>query len=272
MARGAERGRAAEFAPGNPSGGWTHMTDGEHDFSEAFGCTAQNCKEKHVGPGMAIAPQTQAHGATPNDLSVVAAQLAEAACRARHGDREAAIAHIAHAVALLQHTSSPGPAAARMAAVRERRVKAAARLALQARRQTAASGANVARKTGAACAPTASSSHQLDQIRLRRVLSYISINIDDDITLADLAGIAGYSPFHFARKFTLALGVPPHRYVSRMRLERAMAELATGKLPLAEIALNAHFSSQASFTRAFHRATGMTPKEYRAGASDTGSR
>jgi acyl-CoA reductase-like NAD-dependent aldehyde dehydrogenase len=41
-----------------------------------------------------------------------------------------------------------------------------------------------------------------------------------------------------------------------------MAELAAGKLPLAEIALNAQFSSQASFTRAFHRATGMTPKEY----------
>jgi AraC family transcriptional regulator len=41
-----------------------------------------------------------------------------------------------------------------------------------------------------------------------------------------------------------------------------MAELAAGKLPLAEIALNAQFSSQASFTRAFHRATGITPKGY----------
>jgi AraC family transcriptional regulator len=48
-----------------------------------------------------------------------------------------------------------------------------------------------------------------------------------------------------------------------MRLGKTMAELAAGKLPLAEIAFNAHFSSQASFTRAFHRATGMTPKEYR---------
>jgi AraC family transcriptional regulator len=41
-----------------------------------------------------------------------------------------------------------------------------------------------------------------------------------------------------------------------------MAELAASKLSIAEIALNAHFSSQASFTRAFHRAIGMTPKEY----------
>jgi AraC family transcriptional regulator len=113
------------------------------------------------------------------------------------------------------------------------------------------------------CKPTESSAHSLDHTRLRRVLDYIAANIGDDITLADLAGAAGYSPFHFARKFTLAMGLSPHRYISRMRLENAMAELAEGKLPLAEIALNAHFSSQANFTRAFHRATGMTPKEYR---------
>jgi AraC family transcriptional regulator len=112
-------------------------------------------------------------------------------------------------------------------------------------------------------APTESSAHSLDHIRLRRVLEYIDANFRNDITLENLAEVAGYSAFHFARKFTLAMGVPPHRYISRMRLENAMAELAAGKLSLAEIALNAHFSSQASFTRAFHRASGMTPKEYR---------
>lgn len=114
-----------------------------------------------------------------------------------------------------------------------------------------------------ACVPTETSAHRLNDIRLRRVLDYIAANIEDDITLGQLAGIAAYSPFHFARKFVLAMGVSPHRYISRKRLEKAMAELAAGKLPLAEIALNAHFSSQASFTRAFHRGTGMTPKEYR---------
>jgi AraC family transcriptional regulator len=114
-----------------------------------------------------------------------------------------------------------------------------------------------------ACAPTESSAHSLDHIRLRRVLDHIAANVEGDITLVDLAGIAGYSPFHFARKFTLAMGISPHRYISRIRLEHAMAELAAGKLPLAEIALNAQFSSQASFTRAFHRVTGMTPQAYR---------
>jgi AraC family transcriptional regulator len=111
--------------------------------------------------------------------------------------------------------------------------------------------------------PVALDAHPLDHIRLRRVLDYISTNVDDDITLADLARVAGQSPFHFARKFTLAMGVSPKRYVSRMRLDRAMAELAAGKFPLAQIAHNAGFSSQASFTRAFRRSTSITPQEYR---------
>jgi AraC family transcriptional regulator len=113
------------------------------------------------------------------------------------------------------------------------------------------------------CASIESTSYHIDQRRIRRVLDYISANIADDITLENLAAIAGYSAFHFARKFTLAMGISPRRYISHRRLENAMAELAASKLPLAEIALNAQFSSQASFTRAFHRATGMTPKEYR---------
>jgi AraC family transcriptional regulator len=63
--------------------------------------------------------------------------------------------------------------------------------------------------------------------------------------------------------FTAAAGVSPHRYVSQRRLKSAMAMLAIGKLPLSEIAHRSGFSSQASFNRAFRRATGMTPGDYR---------
>ena len=111
--------------------------------------------------------------------------------------------------------------------------------------------------------PVESSAHRLDPIRLRRVLDFIQANIESNITLVDLAAVAGYSPFHFARKFSLTMGIAPHRYISRLRLDAAMTELATSKLSLSEIAINAQFSSQASFTRAFRRATGWTPKEYR---------
>jgi AraC family transcriptional regulator len=113
-----------------------------------------------------------------------------------------------------------------------------------------------------ACVPADADVSSLDRARLGRALEYVDANIAGSISLADLAGAAGYSQFHFARKFKRAVGVSPHRYVSTVRLERAMAELALGKLPIAEIALNARFSSQASFTRAFRRSTGMTPKTY----------
>jgi AraC family transcriptional regulator len=105
--------------------------------------------------------------------------------------------------------------------------------------------------------------HRLDNTRLRRVLDYIEQHLDEDISVARLADLAHLSVFHFTRMFSAAIGISPHRYVSRRRLENAMAMLAVGKLPLCEIALRSCFSSQASFNRAFRRATGMTPGEYR---------
>jgi AraC family transcriptional regulator len=63
--------------------------------------------------------------------------------------------------------------------------------------------------------------------------------------------------------FKAAMGAAPHRYVSQQRLENAMMLLAAGKRPLSDIALICQFSSQASFNRAFRRATGVTPGEYR---------
>jgi AraC family transcriptional regulator len=111
--------------------------------------------------------------------------------------------------------------------------------------------------------PGPSNGHKLDHARLRRVLDHISAHLVEEITLADLAKVAGVSLFHFAHMFTLAVGISPHRYISRLRLEHAMADIAADKLPLAQIAFDARFSSQASFTRAFRRATGMSPGKYR---------
>ena len=104
---------------------------------------------------------------------------------------------------------------------------------------------------------------RLDQIRLHRVLAYIDQHLEEEITVLVLADLANLSAFHFTRMFTATLGVPPFRYVSRRRLERAMSMLADDALPLVEIAHRARFSSQASFNRAFRRTTGMTPGAYR---------
>ena len=105
--------------------------------------------------------------------------------------------------------------------------------------------------------------HRLDDVRLRRVLAYIEEHLAEDITVTDLANVACLSIFHFTRAFAAAMGVPPHRYVSRRRLETARAMIATGRASISEIAFHCRFSSQSSFTRAFRRATGVTPAEYR---------
>jgi AraC family transcriptional regulator len=103
----------------------------------------------------------------------------------------------------------------------------------------------------------------LDHARTRRVLDYIDQNLEEDFTIHDLAQVAHLSVFHFARMFANRMGMPPQRYVSQRRLESAKKMIGTGRLPLSEIAFRSGFSSQASFTRAFRRATNMTPGEFR---------
>jgi AraC family transcriptional regulator len=107
------------------------------------------------------------------------------------------------------------------------------------------------------------SRHGLDDGRLRRVLAYVEEHLAEDIFVADLANVACLSVFHFTRAFAGSMGVPPHRYLSQRRLESAKAMIAMGRASLSEIALESRFSSQSSFTRAFRRATGVTPAEYR---------
>jgi len=103
----------------------------------------------------------------------------------------------------------------------------------------------------------------LDRRRLLRVLDYIEANLEGDLSIDRMASIACLSRYHFARAFRLAVGQPPHRYVSARRLERAKALLTRGDRPLVDIALSLGFSGQANFTRAFTQATGHAPGRYR---------
>lgn len=103
----------------------------------------------------------------------------------------------------------------------------------------------------------------LDPQRLDRVLQYIEANLDGDITVAKLAESACFSMFHFVRAFHLAMGRPPHAYISERRLDRAKHLLAYSEEALVEISLICRFSGQSNFTKAFTRAVGMSPGRYR---------
>ena len=99
--------------------------------------------------------------------------------------------------------------------------------------------------------------------KLRKATDFIEENHEHDLALAEMAGAAGISPFHFAREFKKATGLAPHQYLIKVRIERAKAWLTKSELPIVEVGLRAGFNNQSHFTRLFHKLTGLTPKAYR---------
>ena len=102
----------------------------------------------------------------------------------------------------------------------------------------------------------------LTRPRAKRVLEYIESNLVGELTLRELANIAGLSAYHFARAFKLAIGVTPHRYILERRVERAKPLLRSTRTTLVDIGLSIGFCGQSHFTTAFRRLTGVTPTEY----------
>ena len=79
-----------------------------------------------------------------------------------------------------------------------------------------------------------------------------------------MAAVARLSPYHFARQFKAATGLPPHRYVIARRVERAKVFLqGGGDFSMAEVAARAGFSDQSQFSHHFKRLVGVTPGQFR---------
>ncbi|MBD0369671.1 MAG: helix-turn-helix transcriptional regulator [Pyrinomonadaceae bacterium] len=99
--------------------------------------------------------------------------------------------------------------------------------------------------------------------RLRAVMDFIAENYEQDLSLTELAHVAGMSTFHFAREFKRATGTTPHQYLIKFRVERAKALLVESEIPLVEVGFRSGFSHQSHFSRLFRRLTGTTPLSYR---------
>jgi AraC family transcriptional regulator len=96
-----------------------------------------------------------------------------------------------------------------------------------------------------------------------RVKDYIGAHLHLQITLDDLANLAGYSRFHFARGFRAATGLPPYAYILRARIALACRLLDDARLPVQAIASEAGFASHPQFTNRFRQLTGISPSAYR---------
>lgn len=125
-------------------------------------------------------------------------------------------------------------------------------LAVHLLRHYTASGAGVQRFVGG-----------LSAQKLRAVLSFVQENYESDLSLAELAQVAGMSTFHFAREFKRTTGTTPHQYLLKFRVDRAKELLSDSQLPLVEVGFRSGFSHQSHFSRLFRKLTGTTPQSYR---------
>jgi AraC family transcriptional regulator len=93
------------------------------------------------------------------------------------------------------------------------------------------------------------------------VIEYIEAYLDKDLTLAELATVAGYSLSYFKPMFKQAVGIPVHRFVLERRIERARTRLLEGEKSVTEIALETGFAHPSHMARGMRRAIGLSPSQ-----------
>jgi len=98
---------------------------------------------------------------------------------------------------------------------------------------------------------------------VRRLCEHIDSNIDQRIKIDALAKVANLSVCYFVRAFKRSVGVTPHDYLMRRRVERTMELLSGTDMPLSEIAPAAGFADQSHCARRFRQLVGMSPRDYR---------
>jgi AraC-like DNA-binding protein len=103
--------------------------------------------------------------------------------------------------------------------------------------------------------------------RLLRARDAMDRTYAQPLDITTLARIAHVSEAHFIRTFGATFGEPPHRYLQRRRVERAMFLLRATDDSVTEICLDVGFTSLGTFSRTFSAIVGVTPSLYRRGGS-----
>ena len=99
--------------------------------------------------------------------------------------------------------------------------------------------------------------------QLRRVVEHMHAHIEESLPLARLAQVCRLSQSQFLRAFREATGEPPHRYLVRLRLQRARELLEHTELPVIEVGLRCGFEQASHFATAFRTSFGVSPRAWR---------
>lgn len=98
--------------------------------------------------------------------------------------------------------------------------------------------------------------------QIDRAVRLLLEDLAQDYSVEQLAAQCGLSRSHFGRAFKTSMGLPPHRWLTHLRIARAQ-EMLAGRASIAEIALNCGFADQSHLTRMFNAVTGCSPAAWR---------
>jgi AraC family transcriptional regulator len=99
--------------------------------------------------------------------------------------------------------------------------------------------------------------------RIRRAIELMVAQLDQELSLKDMAAACYLSPFHFARLFKKLTGITPHAYLAALRTSEAQKLLAETELSVSQISIRVGYSSPSHFSKGFRQATGLTPRAFR---------
>lgn len=98
---------------------------------------------------------------------------------------------------------------------------------------------------------------------VQKMQQFIEKNLNNNITLYQLAQETNYSPWYSAKIFKELIGKSPFEYIRLLRLSSAAIELRDSEKKVVDVAMDFSFDSHEGFTRAFRKAFGITPKKYK---------
>jgi AraC family transcriptional regulator len=111
--------------------------------------------------------------------------------------------------------------------------------------------------------PRRPETREYHSLAVQRVISAIRERLDENISLSEMAAVAYMSRYHFNRTFRQVTGLPPRRFLSKLRVEAATRMLLNTNTSVTDICLDVGYNSLGTFVRRFSGALGISPSKLR---------
>jgi AraC family transcriptional regulator len=104
---------------------------------------------------------------------------------------------------------------------------------------------------------------KLQKADFEKITNYILENLENNITIEDIANELNMSKFYFLKEFKKLTDITPYQYLLQLKLERAKELLKQSGNQIADIAYILNFNDQSHFTNTFRKAFGISPGQYK---------